>query len=203
VLLVGLTGGIGAGKSTVAHELASRGAVVLDADIIVRELQRAGTPVFRRIVERFGPDIVDVAGELDRARLGAAVFADDDARAALNAIVHPEVMREIAQRTESLSATDSVVVLDVPLLVEVGGGEGLDLVVVVDARDHVRIERLARDRAMSAEEARARMSVQASDEERRALADMIINNDGDLQGLRTQIDDLWSRIEDMRRQTTD
>lgn len=198
MLLVGLTGGIGAGKSTVARELEARGAIVLDADAIVRELQRSGTAVFRRIVERFGADVVGPDGELDRARLGAAIFADDDARAALNAIVHPEVMGAIAVRIEELKDSDAVVVLDVPLLVEVGGGEGLDLVVVVDAHEHARIERLVRDRAMSPEEVRARMSVQASDEERRALADVIIHNDGDLTSLRAQMDELWARIEAKR-----
>ncbi len=198
MVLVGLTGGIGAGKSTVARELEARGAVVLDADSIVRDLQRAGTPTFARIVERFGEGILDAGGELDRAALGAAVFGDDDARAALNAIVHPEVMREIAARTEALSSSNSVVVLDVPLLVEVGGGEGLDLVIVVAADQGVREERLMRDRSMGLEEVRARMSVQASDDERRALADVVITNDGDLSALRARVAELWARIEGLR-----
>ena len=198
MVLVGLTGGIGAGKSTVASALVARGAVVLDADAIVRDLQHAGTPVFTRIVERFGVSVVGADGELDRAALGALIFADDDARAALNAIVHPEVMTVTSARIAELAPTDTVVVLDIPLLVEVGGGDGMDLVVVVDADEQTRIERLVRDRGMAVEEVRARMNVQASTEQRHALADVVINNDGDRASLTEQMDALWARIESMR-----
>jgi dephospho-CoA kinase len=192
--LVGLTGGIGAGKSTVAAMLAERGAVVIDADAIVRDLYAPGSAVHRRIVERFGDRVVLPDGSLDRAKIAQAVFADDDARHALNAIVHPEVMAVIAQRVDELKASDSVVVLDVPLLVEVGGREGLDLVVVVDAGEDARIARLTSERGMSADDARARMSVQASTEQRRALADVLIRNDASVDDLRAQVDAVWDRL---------
>lgn len=194
MLLVGLTGGIGAGKSTVGRMLAARGAVLVDADAIVRDLQRPGTGVHARIVERFGPGVVGPDGSLDRARLAEMVFRDEDARNDLNAIVHPEVMRRIAEQVEALTGTDAVVVLDVPLLVEIGGGEGLDIVVVVTADEETRIERLMRDREMSASDVRARMAVQASEEQREALADCVIHNDGTERELRAQVDALWERL---------
>jgi len=194
MLLVGLTGGIGAGKSTVARLLSERGATVIDADAIVRELYEPGTQVYRRVVERFGEKVVSDNGGIDRARIASIVFSDDDARHALNAIVHPEVMRVIAERVDTLSASDEVVVLDVPLLVEVGGREGLDHVVVVEAGDDVRVARLGTDRGMAVDEARARMSVQASTEQRRALADVVLTNDGDIGNLRAQVDPLWERL---------
>ncbi|HVL33685.1 MAG TPA: dephospho-CoA kinase [Actinomycetota bacterium] len=194
MLLVGLTGGIGAGKSTVASMLAARGAVIIDADAIVRDLQKPGTDTFRRIVDRFGPAVVSDDGTLDRERVAAVVFRDDDARAALNAIVHPEVMRKIAERIDTLKDTDEVVVLDVPLLVEIGGGEGLDLIVVVEADEDLRVARLAASRSMSPDDARARMSTQASSAQRSALADVVVTNNGDEDALRGQVDALWERI---------
>jgi dephospho-CoA kinase len=199
VLLVGLTGGIGAGKSTVASLLASHGAIVIDADAIVRDLQQPGSDVFRRIVDRFGPDVVAPDGTLDRARIAEVVFRDDDARAALNAITHPEVMRVIAERVEEMRESGVVVVLDVPLLVEVGGGGGgLDCVVVVEADENERVARLVRERGMSADDARSRMAVQSSPAQREALADVLIRNDGDEDGLRAQVDALWERLEKQR-----
>lgn len=194
MLLVGLTGGIGAGKSTVGRMLAARGAVLVDADAIVRDLQRPGTGVHARIVERFGPGVVGPDGSLDRARLAEMVFRDEDARNDLNAIVHPEVMRRIAEQVETLKDTSSVVVLDVPLLVEIGGGEGLDIVVVVTAGEETRIERLMRDREMSASDVRARMAVQASEEQREALADSVIRNDGTQRELAVKVDELWEEL---------
>lgn len=199
MLLVGLTGGIGAGKSTVAGLLAERGAFVIDADTIVHELYQPGTHVYEMIVERFGRGIVRPNRQLDRVRIAEIVFADEEARAALNAIVHPEVMRIIAERIAELADSDQVVVLDVPLLVEVGGGEGLDLIVVVEAEEHQRVSRLVKDRGMRAEDVRARISTQATPEERAALADVIIHNDGDEAELRKQVDALWERIESARR----
>ena len=140
--------------------------------------------------------MVSSDGTLDRARIADQIFRDDDARAALNAITHPEVMRIIAERLEHLKDTGSVIVLDVPLLVEIGGGEGLDLVVVVEARDELRIRRLVDSRGMTAEDVRMRMSVQASDDQRHALADVVIRNDGSVTDLERQVDGLWDRIEE-------
>jgi len=194
VLLVGLTGGIGAGKSTVSGMLAAHGAVVVDADRIARDVVEPGTPAFRRIVERFGPDVVRPDGTLDRARLASRVFEDDAARDELNAIVHPEVMRVIASRVEELKDGGSVVVLDVPLLLEIGGGEGLDCVVVVEADEDARIDRVVNDRGMSARDVRARIAAQASSQQRRALADVVLSNDGTPEELRTQVDALWERL---------
>ncbi|MFA5889568.1 MAG: dephospho-CoA kinase [Actinomycetota bacterium] len=194
MLLVGLTGGIGAGKSTVSGMLAAHGAVVVDADRIARDVVEPGTPAFRRIVERFGPDVVRPDGTLDRARLASRVFEDDAARDELNAIVHPEVMRVIASRVEELKDGGSVVVLDVPLLLEIGGGEGLDCVVVVEADEDARIDRVVNDRGMSARDVRARIAAQASSQQRRALADVVLSNDGTPEELRTQVDALWERL---------
>jgi dephospho-CoA kinase len=194
MLLVGLTGGIGAGKSTVARLLAERGAIVVDADAIVRDLQRPGTDVFRRIVARFGRDVLTADGSLDRARIAEMVFRDDEARSDLNAIVHPEVYRVMAEQIAALKDSDQVVVLDIPLLAEAGGGEGMDLVVVVEADQERRVDRVVRERGAAAEDVRARMATQASAEQREALADVVIRNDGDLESLRRQIDDLWVRI---------
>lgn len=199
MLLVGLTGGIGSGKSTVAAMLVARGAAVVDADQIARDVVAPETPAFRRVVERFGCEVVAPDGTLDRARLAGVVFADDRARDDLNAIVHPEVMRVIEARVEELKATDSVVVLDVPLLVEVGGAGGLDLVVVVEAREETRVERLARDRGMTSEDVRARIAAQASSRERRALADVVIENDAGEDELRASVDELWELLEARRR----
>lgn len=196
MLLVGLTGGIGAGKSTVAAMLEARGAVVIDADRIVRDLQRPGTEVYRQIVARFGSAAVLPDGSLDRDALGDTVFRDDDARAALNAIVHPEVMRAIAEQVRSFADTDTVVVLDVPLLVEVGGGEGLDLTVVVEATEDARVARLVAERHMDPDQVRVRMAAQASPEQRRALADVVITNDADMTALARQVDELWKTIEE-------
>lgn len=193
-----MTGGIGAGKSTVAGLLAARGAIVIDADSVARALQKPGTSVYRRIVERFGAGVVRDDATLDRARIAELVFRDDDARAALNAITHPEVMRVIAERIEALKDTDAIVVLDVPLLVEVGGGEGLDVVVVVEADDETRVARLVQSRAMSGEDVRARMATQASPEQRLALADIVIRNDGNEDDLVPQIDALWEQLEQRR-----
>lgn len=194
MILVGLTGGIGAGKSTVAAMLAEHGAVIIDADAIVRELQQPGTDVYRHIVDEFGPGVVAADGTLDRARIASLVFSDEDARGALNAITHPPVMEAIAAHVERLRDTDVVVVLDVPLLVEVGGGEGLDCVVVVDAPEEERVARLAEQRGMSAEDARARIAAQATPDRREALADVIIHNGSDRGALAEQVDALWEKL---------
>jgi dephospho-CoA kinase len=197
VLVVGLTGGIGSGKSTVSALLAAKGAVILDADEVVDQ-QRPGTAVFDAMVERFGPGIVAADGTLDRAVVADIVFADPEALADLNAIVHPAVGAEIARRMEELSGTDAVVVLDVPLLVEVSRGYPLDGLIVVDVDPGIAVERLVMQRGMSEEDARSRMSRQASREERRARADVVIDNRGTIGDLTRQVDAVWDWIERLR-----
>jgi dephospho-CoA kinase len=194
MLLVGLTGGIGAGKSTVARLLAERGAVVIDADTIVRELQQPGTDVFRAIVDRFGAHVVAPDGTLDRERLADIVFRNDDARSALNAIVHPAVYAVMSERIAALKDDDRVVVLDIPLLAEAGGGGGMDAVVVVEADEDARVARVVSERGIEAEDVRARMAAQASSEQREALADVVIRNNGTTADLQRQVDDLWEQL---------
>jgi len=194
MLLVGLTGGIGAGKSTVARLLAEHGAVVIDADTIVRELQQPGTDVFGAIVEHFGPHIVAADGSLDRERLADIVFRNDDARSALNAIVHPAVYAVMSERIAAVKDQDKVVVLDIPLLAESGGGGAMDAVVVVEADDEMRVARVVAERSLDHEDVRARMAAQASSEQREALADVVIRNNGTPEDLRAQVDDLWEQL---------
>ena len=191
MILVGLTGGIGSGKSTVSALLAERGAVIVDADVITRELQRPGRPVLAAIVERFGQGVLLPDGELDRPALAAIVFSDPDALKDLNAIVHPAVGAEIARRIEAARGTDAVVVLDIPLLAE-NPRKGLAATVVVDTPVDVAVERLVRFRGMDEADARARIARQASREERAAGADRIVDNTGDLDALDAQVDELWA-----------
>jgi dephospho-CoA kinase len=188
---VGLTGGVGSGKSTVGALLAEHGATVIDADRLAREVVEPGTPGYAAVVERFGPDVV-ADGRLNRPALAAIVFADDRARQDLNSIVHPL----IRQRTDELGAevpAGSVLVYDVPLLVESNLVGGYDLVVVVEAPEDLRIERLVQ-RGLSESDARARMAVQATDEQRRAVADEILRNDGTRAELAEQVDALWETL---------
>jgi dephospho-CoA kinase len=191
VILVGLTGGIGSGKSTVSSLLAERGAVIVDADVITRELQQPGQPVLAAIVERFGPGVLTDGGALDRSALAAIVFADADALADLNHIVHPAVGAEIARRIEAARGSDDVVVLDIPLLAE-NPRKGLAATIVVDTPVEMAVDRLVAQRGMSEADARARIARQATREERAAAADRIVDNAGDLAGLRAQVDDLWA-----------
>jgi dephospho-CoA kinase len=191
MLRVGLSGGIGSGKSTVARSLAARGAIVIDADAIAREVVEPGTPGLDAVVERFGAGIVDGAGRLDRGRLAALVFDDAGARADLNAIVHPLVAAETARRIGAAPA-DAVVVIDVPLLVE-AARSGYDLVVIVEAPEAVRLERLVA-RGMSPDDARKRMGAQASDADRRKVADVVLDNSASEADLERQIDALWGQL---------
>lgn len=193
MILVGLTGGIGSGKSTVSARLAERGAVVIDADAIVRELQAPGGPVLAAMVDRFGPGILSADGTLDRDAVAEIVFHDDDALGDLNAIVHPAVGAEMARRLGAEAPTDHVVVLDVPLLVE-SGRDDMAALVVVDVDPEVAVRRLVAGRDMSEAGARARIARQASREERRARADRVIDNSGTLDDLRRAVDDAWSWI---------
>ena len=191
--LVGLTGGIGAGKSSVSSRLAGKGAVIVDADAIVREVQAAGTEVFEAIVDRFGPGVVGPDGELDRPALAGIVFADPDALKELNALVWPAVGAEVQRRVAAQEGTDRVVVLDVPLLVESGRYRASG-VIVVDVPHDVAVERLARDRGMAEDDARARMARQVSREERLAQADFVIDNRGTPEALDEAVDRAWAWI---------
>ncbi|HNE88026.1 MAG TPA: dephospho-CoA kinase [Actinomycetota bacterium] len=189
---VGLTGGIGSGKSTVAQMFADLGAWVVDADAIAREVVAPGSEGLAELVEQFGSQILTDNGDLDRAAVAAVVFSDPSARERLNAIVHPL----IARRTTELIAAipqDAVLVHDVPLLVELGMQATYDLVVVVDAPDDVRVQRLVQ-RGLDEDDARARIAAQASRDERLAVADVIIENTGDLDDLRTQVKAAWPQV---------
>ena len=194
--LIGLTGGIASGKSTIARRLAELGAVHLDADAIAREVVEPGTPALAAIAERFGERILAADGSLDRAALGALVFADEESRLALNAIVHPAIQAVTTARVREAGERDpdAVVVYDVPLLVEAVGYLPFDLIVVAEAPAEERLRRLVEIRGLSTEEARRRISAQASDEERRAVADVVIDTAGTVAETVAQTDELWRSI---------
>jgi dephospho-CoA kinase len=194
MLLVGLTGGIASGKSVVARRLAEHGAVVVDADAIAREVVEPGTPGLARIAEEFGPEVIAAGGSLDRAALGAIVFADPAKLAVLNGITHPAVLELSQRRFAEAGAADphAVVVYDVPLLSEVRGKAEFDVVVVVSAPEETRIERMVSLRGMSREEAERRIRSQVSEVERRALADHVIESGGTLDETLAQADELWT-----------
>jgi dephospho-CoA kinase len=194
MLLVGLTGGIGSGKSTVARLLERRGAVVFDADALAREAVEPGTPGHDAVVERFGANVLAPGGELDREALASIVFADPAARRDLEAIVHPEVRRLFAEGCEAYRDTDRVVVFSAPLLVETGMHTAFEVLVLVSTPVEAQIERLLRDRAMSEDQVRARIAAQAPLEEKAAVADVILDNDGDLEDLEAQVDSLWDEL---------
>ena len=190
MILVGLTGGIGSGKSTVSQLLATRGAVILDADEIVREVQRPGSPVLVALSERFGADVLAPDGSLDRATVAARVFSDPDALKDLNAIVHPAVGAEMNRRILEQRSTDNVVILDIPLLTE-NPREGLQGRIVVDVPVETQVERLVRFRGFDEADARARIARQATREQRLSAADFVVDNSGDASALEPQIDRLW------------
>ena len=193
MLTVGLTGGIGSGKSTVSARLAVLGAVVIDADQLAREVVAPGEPALGEITQRFGSEMIRDDGTLDRAALAAIVFTDNVALADLNAITHPR----IAERSAALVAAaddDAVVVYDVPLLVENDTEAAYDVVVVVDCPDEVRLERLLRMRGMTEADARARMAAQATREERLKNADFVVKNEGSFNRLQVQVDLLWRAL---------
>ncbi len=194
MILVGLTGGIGSGKSTVSAMLAERGAIVLDADAIARELQRAGQPVLASIIERFGDEMLLPDGELDRARLAALVFGDPAALGDLNALVHPAVGVELLRRIEDARGSDAVVVLDSPLLAE-HPREGMAATIVVDTPVETAVERLVHQRGMTESDARARIARQIGREERMATADRVIDNSGDRAALEAQVDAVWAWLQ--------
>jgi dephospho-CoA kinase len=194
---VGLTGGIGSGKSTVAAGLAARGAVVVDADRLARDALVAGTPGFDAAVDLFGPEVVMTDGALDRGRVARIVFADEEKRRALEAIVHPEVARATAAVLDEHRDTDDVVVLESPLLIETGTYEGCDVVVVVRADPQVRIARLVK-RGMDATDARARIAAQMPATEQAALADIVLDNDASVEDLAERVDALWRDLSSAR-----
>jgi dephospho-CoA kinase len=193
MLNVGLTGGIGAGKSEVARLLVGCGAVLVDSDRIAREVVEPGTEGLAAVVAEFGAGVLAADGSLDRPKLGAIVFADEKRLAALNAIVHPLVRRR-SEELQRAAGPEAIVVHDVPLLAENGLAPLYDLVVVVDASATTRLDRLVRLRGMSEDEARSRMNAQASREERLAVADLVIDNDGALDTLEPQVRSVWDRL---------
>jgi dephospho-CoA kinase len=198
MLLIALTGGIASGKSVVAARFAELGAVHVDADVLAREVVQPGTPGLAAIAAEFGERMIAADGSLDRAALGAVVFGDPEKLARLNAITHPEVRRLARERFSAAEAADAdaVVVYDVPLFVEAGRAahEHFDLVVVTHAEASVRLDRMTRLRGMSREEAERRVSAQASDADRLAVADVVIDTGGTLEHTTEQVDDLWARI---------
>jgi dephospho-CoA kinase len=195
VLVLGLTGGIGSGKSTVSALLEAKGAVIIDADRVVRELQQPGEPVFDAMVDAFGPGIVSADGTLDRQAVADIVFADEEKLATLNGIVHPAVGARMAEQLAGLADTDEVVILDVPLLVEGKGRYDTAGTIVVDVDPEEAIQRLVEHRGFSEDDARARIARQANREERLAVADVVIDNSGPVEDLDGQVDELWQRIE--------
>lgn len=190
MLRIGLTGGIGSGKSTVAALLAARGALVVDADRIAREVVEPGTPGLAAVVGAFGPGVLTADGALDRAALASIVFADPEARARLDGIVHP-LVRARAEEVVAQAPTDAVVVQDVPLLVETGQAGRYDLVLVVEADLESRLARLVQ-RGLGEDDARARIAAQATDEQRRAVADVVLDNSGSPDALAEQVDRFWT-----------
>jgi dephospho-CoA kinase len=194
MLLVGLTGGIGAGKSSVARMLADRGAVIVDADDLARRAVDPGTPGFDAVLQAFGPDVVTGSGQLDRTRLASLVFADEEARRRLESIVHPEVARLFAEEAAGYRNTDAVLVYVVPLLAENNLQDMFDVVVVVTAERAARVARLAAARAMSAEDISGRMDAQLPEEERERVAHVVLHNDGSMDELQGEVDDLWAQL---------
>ena len=197
MLVVGLTGGIGSGKSTVSSLLAEKGAVVIDADRIVHEVQAPGGAAYQPIVDRFGPDVVQADGSLDRKKIAAIVFSDPEALADLNKIVHPLVGKEIADRMAAEVETDHVVILDVPLLVESGRTDMVGMI-VVDCPVEVAVER-AVARGMDEADVRRRIGAQVSREDRLAKADFVVDNSATVDDLRREVDRAWEWIEGLVR----
>ncbi len=195
VLRVGLTGGIASGKSLVSSELAARGALVIDADRLAREVLEPGSAGLEQVVEAFGAEVLDHDGALDRPVLGRIVFADPSARERLNAIVHPLVRGRAAERAES-AEPGTIVVEDIPLLVETGQAGRFDVVVVVQSAERERLRRMTQERGMSPEEARARIEAQADDAQRAAVADVVLHNDGAPDELVAKVQELYEQLQE-------
>ncbi len=199
MLLVGLTGGIGSGKSTVARMLEKRGAIVFDADVLARQAVAPGTPGFEKVLERFGPNVLAPGGGLDREALASIVFADPAARRDLEGIVHPEVRRMFAEGCQEYRDSDRVVVFSAPLLVETGMHTAFDLLIVVSAPVATQIERLMRERAMPERAVQARIEAQLPLEAKAEVADVLVDNEGTLEDLEAQVDRLWRDLETRAR----
>ena len=200
MLRVGLTGGIGSGKSEVSKRLAAYGAALIDADVAARAVVEPGTPGLGEITAVFGPQVLLPDGRLNRERLGQIVFADDGALAKLNAIVHPLVHERTQQLEQQAAATlgpGGIIVHDVPLLAENGLQNGFDTVIVVDAPDDQRLQRLIETRGMTADHARERMAAQAGRDQRLAIADIVVDNSGTLADLDQQVAEVWSVLHDL------
>jgi dephospho-CoA kinase len=201
MLAIGLTGGIGAGKSSVSRRLAARGAVIVDADVIARQVVEPGQPALAAIVERFGPEVLTDDGNLDRPKVAGLVFGDPQALADLNAITWPAVGAEIARRLSDEAESDHVVILDIPLLVE-SGRDNVAGLIVVDCPEEVALQRLVAERGMDPDDVRRRMAAQASREERLARADLVIDNSGDEGALDDEVARAWSWIESLSAQSS-
>jgi dephospho-CoA kinase len=194
--LIGLTGGIASGKSAVASRLAERGAIVVDADVLAREVVEPGTPALARIAEEFGPEVIAADGSLNRPALGALIFTSPEKRVALNAITHPAVAERSHELFAAAAAADprAIVVYDVPLLVDAGRADEFDLIVVVNASTETRVSRMIEYRGMTRDEALHRINSQATDTERLAIADVVIDANGTLQETLQQADVLWEKL---------
>jgi dephospho-CoA kinase len=199
MLLVGLTGGIGTGKSTVARMLEKRGAVVFDADVLARQAVAPGTPGFDKVVERFGPNVLAPGGGLDRDALASIVFSDPAARRDLEGIVHPEVRRMFAEGCEEYRDSDRVVVFSAPLLVETGMHTAFDLLIVVSAPVATQIERLMRDRGMAERDVQARIAAQLPLEAKAEVADVLVDNEGTLEDLEGRVERVWRDLDALAR----
>lgn len=197
MILIGLTGGIGSGKSEVTRLFEERGAVIIDADLIVRELQQPGTEVFNKIVELFGNGVVASDGTLNRAAIASEVFKDKEILERLNNIVHPLVRLEMNERVEGYRGTDKIVILDIPLLVE-NPRKGLDGILVVDLDPQIAVTRLVEQRNMTSADAHARVAAQVTREQRCAIANHIIDNSGDRLALERQVETAWTWITSLK-----
>ncbi len=196
MIVIGLTGGIGAGKSTVSALLAGRGAVVVDADRIAREVVEPGGAAYQAVVERFGPAVIGANGRLDRPALAAMVFSDPDALTALEAITHPAIQEQMGREVAAHSGRDDVVVMDIPLLK--ARRPPMAGVVVVDVPEEVAVRRLVEQRGFDEEDARRRIAAQISREERRSIADIVVDNSGDLAALQREVGRIWAWIDGLR-----
>jgi len=200
VLLVGLTGGLGSGKSTVARMLAERGAVVVDADELARRALDPGSSGYEKVLRSFGDEVLAPGGTIDRDALASEVFSDPEKRRTLESITHPEVFRLLAGEVETLRDTDAIVVFDAPLIVETGFADACDVVVAIAIDPELQFARV-RDRGMEETDARARLAAQVSPEERESRADEVLRNDGSLDELEARVDHLWASLQ--RREPTD